>query len=70
MTFKDIPAWFWMLMIALVVVPIAYSIIRNGIHLKAKNKLVGEVELDADDTPEEKPSTEEGIPSAESKPVE
>ena len=74
MTFKDIPAWFWMLMIALVVVPIAYSIIRNGIHLKAKNKLVGEVELEAQEETEketeEKPSMAEGAASAERKPVE
>ena len=76
MTFKDIPAWFWMIMIALFVVPMAISILRNGIHLKAKNKLVGEVELEAQEETEteketeEKPSLDEGGSSAERKPVE
>ena len=66
MTFKDIPAWFWMGAIALVVVPISFSIFKNGVHLKAKNKLVGEVELDAD----EESAGDKGVAPAENKPVE
>ena len=72
MTFKDIPAWFWMLVIALLVVPMAYSILRNGIRLKAKNKLIGEVELEAQEETEteEKSTGDKGDTPAENKPVE
>ena len=65
MTFNDIPAWFWMIMIALFAVPMSYSIFRNGVRLKAKNKIVGEVELDADSE-----ADKGAIPPAENKPVE
>ncbi len=62
MTFKDIPAWYWMVIIALFVFPMAYSILRNGIKARIETKL-GSAEIDAD-------SDEKGVAPAENKPVE
>ena len=53
MSFKDIPAWFWMAIIAIIVIPISYSIFRNGVKAKLETKL-GSAELDAENDPEVK----------------
>ena len=47
----SIPSWYWMAIIALIVVPMSYSIFKNGIKAKIETKL-GSAELDAEDEPE------------------
>ena len=65
MTFKDIPAWYWMFIIAVFVFPMAYSIVRNGIKAKIETKL-GSAEFDADN----ESADEKRVSPAENKPVE
>ena len=48
----SIPSWYWMVIIALIVVPMSYSIFKNGIKAKIETKL-GSAEIDADE--EDKP---------------
>lgn len=52
MTFKDIPAWFWMIMTALLIIPTSYSIFKNGIKAKLKTKIISG-EIDADSHPDQ-----------------
>lgn len=47
----SIPSWYWMAIIALIVVPMSYSIFKNGIKAKIETKL-GSAEIDADDETE------------------
>ena len=60
----SIPPWFWMIIILMIVSPISFSIFKNGIKAKFKNKVLGEAEIVADDE-----KTEEKFPTEEVKKV-
>jgi len=56
----SIPQWFWMIIISALVLPLSYSIFKNGVRARIETKL-GSAEIDADDEKNTDVSTDEDI---------
>jgi len=65
--FTSLPQWFQMSVIAIIILPLAYRLIRYGFKIKVKAPGGAEGEIDADNPEPEKTSSEKVLMSGEEK---